>query len=103
MENNTKMLDPAAELVREQLAHFQTTISANLNQQASDLKHHTSIDDAKHAAIEKELNELRSLTNDYEQRIRNLTETATQYRLFASLATGGGLLSIISLIRAFFP
>jgi hypothetical protein len=39
---------------------------------------------------------------DYEERIRRLTESATQFKLLVSLAAGGGLLSVISLIRALF-
>ena len=35
----------------------------------------------------------------YETRLRHLTEGVTQFRLMAGLAAGGGLLSLIMLLR----
>ena len=37
---------------------------------------------------------------DFEKRLRTLTESATQFKLLVSLAVGGGLLSLIELIRS---
>jgi hypothetical protein len=36
---------------------------------------------------------------DYEARLRGLTESATQFKFLVSLAAGGGLLSVVTLIR----
>jgi hypothetical protein len=36
---------------------------------------------------------------DFEKRLRDLTESATQFKLLVSLAVGGGMLSLIELIR----
>jgi hypothetical protein len=36
---------------------------------------------------------------DYEKRLRELTESATQFKLLVSLAVGGGLLSLVDLLR----
>ena len=43
---------------------------------------------------------LEDRASDFEARIRELTATATQFKLLAALATSGGLLSIIALLKA---
>ena len=37
---------------------------------------------------------------DFEKRLRELTESATQFKLLVSLAVGGGMLSLIELVRS---
>jgi hypothetical protein len=37
---------------------------------------------------------------DFEKRLRDLTESATQFKLLVSLAVGGGMLSVIELVRS---
>ncbi len=46
------------------------------------------------------LKTLETQAEDYEKRLRGLTESATQFRLLVSLAMGGGLLSLIELLRS---
>ena len=45
------------------------------------------------------IDELERCKADFETRIRSLQESSTQFKLMAGLATGGGLVSIIILIR----
>lgn len=74
--------DPAAALVAEQFAHACDLLKA---------------EDRRHA---EKIAELETQAADFEARIRDLTTTATQYKLIASLATGGGLLGLIALLKA---
>jgi hypothetical protein len=43
---------------------------------------------------------LEETIKDHEARLRAVTDAATQFKLLAGLATGGGLLSLINLIKA---
>jgi hypothetical protein len=45
------------------------------------------------------LDTLEHQTADFEKRLRELTESATQFKLLVSLALGGGLLSLLELVR----
>lgn len=74
-------LDPSVALVAEQFAHACDLLRGDTTRQA------------------ERIHELEDKAKDFETRIRSLTETATQYKLIASLATGGGLLGLISLLR----
>jgi len=56
-------------------------------------------------AHQAEMNSLRlkileGQASDFEKRLRDLTESATQFKLLVSLAVGGGLLSVIALLRS---
>ena len=56
-------------------------------------------------AHQAEMNSLRlkileDQASDFEKRLRDLTESATQFKLLVSLAVGGGLLSVIALLRS---
>lgn len=77
--------DPTAELIAERIKHA-------LDLQASEIK-----------ALQTALNGLRQDSDDHEARIRSLTETSTQFKLLVALSTGGGLLGLISLLRALIP
>ena len=46
------------------------------------------------------LKSLEDQAQDFEKRVRELTESATQFKLLVSLAVGGGLLSLVELIRS---
>lgn len=74
-------LDPEVALVAEQFSHAVDLIRAESRSQA------------------EKITALQVQAKDFEDRIRSLTETATQYKLIASLATGGGLLGFIALIK----
>ncbi len=85
--------DPQAQLVAEQLGrtvdHIKAELSAATAAQASADK----LNEIRLTALEKQ-------AADYEARLRALQESATQFKLLASLATGGGLLSLIALLKA---
>jgi len=82
MTNDQDQLDNiSAALVAEQFSHAVDLLKAETRRQA-----------------EKIIN-LEEKAKDFESRIRTLTETATQFKFLASLAMGGGGLSIIALIK----
>ena len=74
--------DPA--LIAEQFSHIVDLLKADQKMAEERLK-----------CLEKQ-------TTDFEARIRELTASSTQFKLLVSLAAGGGLLSVISLIKALF-
>ena len=75
------MTDPSVALVAEQFSHAVDLLKADLRRQS------------------EQIETLKTGAQDFETRIRDLTTTATQYKLIASLATGGGLLGLISLLK----
>ncbi len=75
-------IDP--DLLSEQLTHTLDLIRSELNM------------------VNHRLAQLEEQKKDHEARLRQLTETATQFKVLASLATGGGLLSLFSLIKMLF-
>ena len=74
--------NPEAALIAEQLAHAIDMLKAEYK-----------LANEKIARLEQQ-------ASDFEQRIRELTASTTQFKLLVSLSAGGGLLSIISLMRA---
>ena len=70
-----------AALIAEQLAHQLDLLRGELK------------------LAQQRLETLEGRAADYEQRLRNLTDGVTQFRLLAGLATGGGLLSLVGLLR----
>ena len=79
-------------LIAEQLRHTIDLLRAEIIQTRTALEHSTRLSDQRLATLERQ-------TADFEQRIRALQESATQFKVLAGLATGGGLLSLLSLIR----
>ena len=69
---------------------------------AEQFSHAVDLLKADQRMAEQRIATLEKQAADYEARIRRLTESATQFKLLVSLAAGGGLLSIISLMRALF-
>ena len=84
--------DPEAELIAAQLKHTITLLEHKIKAQATNLENYRTI--ANHRIAE-----LEAQAKDYETRLRSLQESSTQFKLLAGLATGGGLVSIISLLR----
>ncbi len=76
------------EKLREQIKH----ITAERN------KYHTELTDLKLATLRQDV-------DDHETRIRTLETIATRSNVLYALATGGGLISIVTLFRtlALFP
>ena len=85
-------LDPQAALIAEQLRHTVDLLRSELQLLRTTQGHADRLTDQRLALLERQ-------TVDFEQRIRSLQESATQFKLLAGLATGGGLLSLINLIR----
>ena len=68
-------------------------IAEQLKRLVDGLRNEVEILDMRIAHLEESV-------KDHETRLRALTDTATQFKLLAGLATGGGLLSLINLIKA---
>ena len=89
-----------ADLIAEQLRHLVDLIKNQLKQAKADSSHETELTRIRLCALEEQ-------TKDFENRLRTLQESSTQFKVeavygTASLATGGGLLSVISLLRELF-
>jgi hypothetical protein len=79
-------------LIAEQLGHTLDLVKAELAATRADQAHLSEMSNLR-------LENLESQTADFEKRLRELTESATQFKLMVSLAMGGGLLSLIELVR----
>ena len=85
--------DPQNRLIAEQLEHTLDLIQAELSATRAEQEHLTEVSALRLTILEKQ-------AADYEKRLRDLTESATQFKLLVSLAVGGGMLSLIELIRS---
>lgn len=79
-------------LIAEQLGHTLDLIKAELDAVRSEQEHLSEVTALR-------LKTLETQAADFENRLRALTESATQFKLLVSLAVGGGLLSLIELLR----
>jgi hypothetical protein len=79
-------------LIAEQLEHTLDLIRADLATSKAEQEHDQQM-------VSLRLNTLEAQAADFEKRLRELTESATQFKLLVSLAVGGGLLSLIELLR----
>jgi hypothetical protein len=80
-------------LIAEQLGHTLDLIKAELTSTRADQEHITEMSTLR-------LKTLEAQAVDFEKRLRELTESATQFKLLVSLAVGGGMLSLIELVRS---
>ena len=80
-------------LIAEQLGHTLDLVKAELAATRSEQAHLAEMSTMRLKALETQ-------AADFEKRIRLLTESATQFKLLVSLAMGGGLLSLIELVRS---
>jgi hypothetical protein len=85
--------DTQNRLIAEQLGHTLDLIKSELAATRADQEHTTEM-----SALRLESLELQA--TDFEKRLRELTESATQFKLLVSLAVGGGMLSLIELVRS---
>lgn len=90
-DDNTESLE--ARLIAEQLRHTIDLIKADNLALKAEIEHDREIYTLK-------LQNLDKFSVDVEARLRAVTDGVTQFKVLAGLATGGGLLSIISLIRS---
>ncbi len=89
----TEFEDAQPRLIAEQLGRTLDLVKADLATARAEQSHLGEISDLR----------LRTLENqaaDFEKRLRELTESATQFKLLVSLAVGGGLLSLVELVRS---
>lgn len=80
-------------LIAEQLEHTLDLIRAEIATIQAEQAHLSEMSALR-------LKTLESQAADFEKRLRDLTESATQFKLLVSLAVGGGLLSLIELVRS---
>jgi hypothetical protein len=80
-------------LIAEQLGHTLDLIRAEISTIQAEQTHQAEMNTLR-------LKSLESQASDFEKRLRELTESATQFKLLVSLAVGGGLLSVIALLRS---
>lgn len=97
------MNEEQALLISEQLGRLRDQIEARFQRVEGLIQHQNALDTERLGFIRSELGELRKITGDHEQRIRNATDGVTQFKVVSGLANGGsGLLSVVALIRTFF-
>jgi hypothetical protein len=85
--------DAQNRLIAEQLGHTLDLIKGELAATRAEQVHDNQVSDLR-------LQTLEAHSADFEKRLRELTESATQFKLLVSLAVGGGLLSLIELVRS---
>ncbi len=88
------------ELIVEQLGRFQERVEARFDQVEAMLRYHLELDEERLRALRDAIVDLRGDVADHEQRIRGVTDAAIQFKVLAGLATGGGLLAVIALVKA---
>jgi hypothetical protein len=89
---DSETFDSQAALIAEQLHHAIDLLRADIDRLQRGQQHADQLADQRLMVLERQV-------SDFEQRIRSLQESATQFKLLSSLAVGGGLLSVINLIR----
>ena len=89
----TSQDDAQNRLIAGQLGHTLDLIKAELAATRAEQAHLTRLSDMRLKTLEDQ-------ATDFEKRLRELTESATQFKLLVSLAVGGGLLSVITLLRS---
>ena len=85
--------DPQSRLIAEQLGHTLDLIRAELASLQAEQAHQAEMSTLRLSSLEDK-------AADFEVRLRELTESATQFKLLVSLAVGGGMLSVIVLLRS---
>lgn len=81
-----------AQLIAERLKSSVQLLRAEVAQLEAAIKHDQELWASRVGRLEKN-------ADDFEARIRALTDAAVQFKLLAGLATGGGLLSLLALLR----
>lgn len=94
-EENENIQNAQAALIAEQLRHTLDLLQAQIEALRQSQIHLRELTDQRLARLEAH-------AQDAEQRLRNVTEGVTQFKMFASIASGGsGFLSLVALLRAF--
>jgi len=84
--------DPQTALVAEKLTHTLDLFKSELAKVTTEQAHSDEL-------VSLRLAKLETQAADFESRLRQLQDSSTQFKVLASLATGGGILSVISLVR----
>jgi primosomal protein N'' len=79
--------------IAEQLGHTLDLIRSEISSIQLEQAHQAEMNSLRLKILEGQ-------ASDFEKRLRDLTESATQFKLLVSLAVGGGLLSVIALFRS---
>ncbi len=90
---HSEIEDAQGQLIAEQLGRTLDLVKAELSATREDQQHLDEMSAMR-------LKTLESQAADFEKRLRELTESATQFKLLVSLAVGGGLLSLVELLRS---
>ena len=85
--------DVQGALLAEQFKHTVDLLRADNEKLKTDLLHAEESAALRLARLEEQ-------ARDYESRLRSLQDGVTQFRVLAGLATGGGLLSMLTFIKA---
>ena len=85
--------DSQNKLIAEQLGRTLDLIRAEISSIQTEQAHQAEMNALR-------LKSLEGQAGDFEKRLRDLTESATQFKLLVSLAVGGGLVSVIALLRS---
>ncbi len=82
-------------LIAEQLRHTLDLLQAQVDALRQSQVHQRELTDHRLARLEAQ-------AQDTEQRLRSVTEGVTQFKMFASLASGGsGFMALVALLRSF--
>lgn len=87
------MNDPETALIAEQLMHTIDLLRAELAALQAEQAHSREMGERRFDALERS-------AQDHEARLRTVADGVTQFKVLAGLATGGGLVSLITLLRA---
>ncbi len=85
--------DSQSRLIAEQLGHTLDLIKAEISAIQAEQTHQAEMNALRLTTLEAQ-------SADFEKRLRDLTESAPQFKLLVSLAVGGGLLSLSQLVRS---
>ncbi len=97
------MNEEQALLISEQLGRLRDNIEARFQKIDALICHQNQLDEERLRSLRSEVDELKKIRDDHEQRIRNATDGVTQFKMFSGLANGGSsILSVIALLRSFF-
>ncbi|HEX7974022.1 MAG TPA: hypothetical protein VF498_06415 [Anaerolineales bacterium] len=87
------MNDPETALIAEQLMHTIDLLRAELAALQAEQAHTQEMGERRFEFLER-------AAQDHETRLRTVADGVTQFKVLAGLATGGGLVSLITLLRS---
>lgn len=85
--------NPESELIAAQLKHTVDLLRYEIKTLQAKLEHQEQL-------YNHRLVQLETCKQDHENRLRQVQDGVTQFKVLAGLATGGGLLSLIALVKS---